>query len=324
MSYRGDWLEGQNRFRRLMLQHFTPKSHPPLELMPVAASVHGMIGFNDTTEANLVRPGRRYRRAGSADRHLLARRRMERGRLPTRAGKPARRLRRVFHGVLLRWEKRPATAGMRFLAWFEPERAMRGTWLEREHADWLLAPSGTPDGAPLSGEGRLSPARPRQASGPRLGAGQYFQGHPRVRASPYTGRTSICIPRSSGTPMNRPDKTGLREVRYISGLYEFLDELARRHPGLILDNCASGGRRLDFEMMRRCVALWRSDSCWDDRSFPRNVQAMTHGLSHLVAAARPGRGRDGCDRAAQRHGRMRVVSPSTSAIRRPSTPWPAP
>ncbi len=79
-----------------------------------------------------------------------------------------------------------------------------------------------------------------------------------------------------------PDEVGLREVRYVNGLYAFLDELARRHPGLILDSCASGGRRLDFEMMRRSVVLWRSDSCWDDRSFPRNVQAMTHGLSHWL------------------------------------------
>lgn len=54
MSYRGDWLDGQNQFRRLMLRHFTPANQPPLKLMPVAASVHGMIGFNDTTEANLV------------------------------------------------------------------------------------------------------------------------------------------------------------------------------------------------------------------------------------------------------------------------------
>ena len=38
-----------------------------------------------------------------------------------------------------------ATAvGLRFLMWFEPERAMRGTYLDREHADWLLMPSGSP------------------------------------------------------------------------------------------------------------------------------------------------------------------------------------
>jgi alpha-galactosidase len=75
------------------------------------------------------------------------------------------------------------------------------------------------------------------------------------------------------------NRIGLREIRHVAGLYDSLDELARRHPGLILDNCASGGRRLDFEMMRRCVALWRSDSCWGQAGFPRNAQAMTYGLS---------------------------------------------
>lgn len=52
-----------------------------------------------------------------------------------------------------------------------------------------------------------------------------------------------------------------------------------RHPGPILHHCASGGRRLDFEMMRRGAALWRSDRGWGEKIFPRNVQAMTHGLS---------------------------------------------
>lgn len=83
---------------------------------------------------------------------------------------------------------------------------------------------------------------------------------------------------------NEPaDAAGLREVRYINGLYWFLDELAKRHPDLIIDNCASGGRRFDFEMLRRSVVLWRSDSCWDDKTYPRNVQAMTHGLSHWIS-----------------------------------------
>ncbi|NBS41795.1 hypothetical protein EBS80_04010 [bacterium] len=80
----------------------------------------------------------------------------------------------------------------------------------------------------------------------------------------------------------KPDEIGLREIRHINGLYSFLDELARRHPSLILDNCAAGGRRLDFEMMRRCIVLWRSDSTWGDKAFPENVQAMTHGLSHWL------------------------------------------
>ncbi|MFZ4396510.1 MAG: alpha-galactosidase, partial [Kiritimatiellia bacterium] len=31
------------------------------------------------------------------------------------------------------------------------------------------------------------------------------------------------------------------------------------HPGLLIDNCASGGRRLELETVSRSVALWRTD-----------------------------------------------------------------
>lgn len=48
-------------------------------------------------------------------------------------------------------------------------------------------------------------------------------------------------------------------MRFVEGLYAFWDELRRRHPGLLIDNCASGGRRLDLETIGRSVALWRTD-----------------------------------------------------------------
>jgi alpha-galactosidase len=35
-------------------------------------------------------------------------------------------------------------------------------------------------------------------------------------------------------------------------------------------------------MMRRCIVLWRSDNTWGHETFPQNVQAMTHGLSHWL------------------------------------------
>jgi len=54
MPYQRSWIQGQNKFRRLMLQYLTPSHHKPMDLMPVAASVHGMIGFNDTSETNLT------------------------------------------------------------------------------------------------------------------------------------------------------------------------------------------------------------------------------------------------------------------------------
>jgi alpha-galactosidase len=57
-----------------------------------------------------------------------------------------------------------------------------------------------------------------------------------------------------------PDRLGMTELKYMEGFYAFWDELLRRHPGLIIDNCASGGRRIDLETMSRSVPLWRSDT----------------------------------------------------------------
>lgn len=55
------------------------------------------------------------------------------------------------------------------------------------------------------------------------------------------------------------DRQGISEIKYINGLYRLLDSLLERFPHLLIDNCASGGRRLDIEMLRRSVSLWRSD-----------------------------------------------------------------
>lgn len=277
MNYGGDWIDGQNQFRRLMLAHHTPKNHPPMTLMPVQAGVHGIFPFNETSEEKLVKlaadvaalklPLDCY--------HLDAG--WNEGGFPKGQGNPQPDPVRFPNG-LAPVGAAVSKTGMRFLAWFEPERAMRGTWLEREHPDWLLKPTGTPD--------RL---RYQERDGFYL----LDLGNPKARQwaiesiSEEITRSGLSFYRQDFNLYpsyfwhtdEKPDEVGLREIRHINGLYAFLDELARRHPDLILDNCAAGGRRLDFEMMRRCIVLWRSDSTWGDKTFPQNVQAMTHGLS---------------------------------------------
>jgi alpha-galactosidase len=280
MNYVGDWIDGQNQFRRLMLAHFTPRNHPPMTLMPVQAGVHGIFPFNETSEEKLVQlaadvaalklPLDCY--------HLDAG--WNEGGFPTGQGNPQADSLRFPNGLA------PVGAavrrtGMRFLAWFEPERVMRGTWLEREHPGWLLKPSQTPeqlryqesDGFLLldlgNPEARQWAIETISEEITRYGLSFYRQD---LNLYPsYFWHTD-----------EKDDEVGLREIRHINGLYAFLDELARRHPDLILDNCAAGGRRLDFEMMRRCIVLWRSDNTWGHESFPQNVQAMTHGLSHWL------------------------------------------
>ena len=75
-----------------------------------------------------------------------------------------------------------------------------------------------------------------------------------------------------------PDRQGMTEIRYIEGLYAMWDELLRRHPGLAIDNCASGGRRIDLETIGRSTALWRTD--WPADAIHR--QCHTFGLLSWV------------------------------------------
>ena len=45
----------------------------------------------------------------------------------------------------------------------------------------------------------------------------------------------------------------------MEGYLAYWDELRHRHPGMLIDSCASGGRRNDLETLRRAVPLLRSD-----------------------------------------------------------------
>ena len=57
---------------------------------------------------------------------------------------------------------------------------------------------------------------------------------------------------------DKPDRIGMTEIGHIEGLYKMWDDLLATHPGLRIDNCASGGRRLDIEMMSRSFSVWRT------------------------------------------------------------------
>jgi len=65
--------------------------------------------------------------------------------------------------------------------------------------------------------------------------------------------------------------------RLLAGLYAYWDSLLARNPGLLIDNCASGGRRIDLETISRSVPLWRTDYSYYE---PNSYLCHTYGL-HL-------------------------------------------
>jgi alpha-galactosidase len=71
----------------------------------------------------------------------------------------------------------------------------------------------------------------------------------------------------------------MTEIKAVEGLYWVLDELHKRFPGIVIDNCASGGRRLDIEMMRRSIPLWPTDmQCTPDFDC-ESLQELSAGLN---------------------------------------------
>jgi alpha-galactosidase len=151
--------------------------------------------------------------------------------------------------------------GTLLIVWFEPERVRPGTWLWKNHPEWLLG----------NGEDRL-----------------LNLGHPdawkwvvnRIDGLITSEGVDLYRQDFNTDPLpcwgaNEPaDRQGITENKYVQGYLAFWDELRRRHPGMLIDSCASGGRRDDLETMRRSLPFLRSDYCTD----PDAMQCHTYGF----------------------------------------------
>lgn len=280
MPWKGDWLIGQNTFRRLLRTHFSPHGHSLPELMPVAASIHGMVGFNDTTEAKLLEFTERVAKANLPIDTIWLDAGWNRSGFPQGQGNPNPDPQRFSAGLKAVGDAVHKT-DRRFLVWFEPERVMKGTELAEQHSSWLLSPSGTPDDLKYQEKDGFLLLDFGNAEARNWMLDLVSKQIKEYGVNIYRQDFNL-YPAWFWHTGEGADENGLHELRYNNGLLTFWDELLKRHPGLVIDNCASGGRRLDFESLRRSVCLWRSDSCWGDPEYPRNVQAMTHGLSHWI------------------------------------------
>ncbi|MBE6637020.1 MAG: hypothetical protein E7618_04375, partial [Ruminococcaceae bacterium] len=84
------------------------------------------------------------------------------------------------------------------------------------------------------------------------------------------------------------NRRGMTEMRYVENLYRLYDSLLAEFPGLMIDNCASGGKRLDLEMIRRTVALHRTDYTCVEYGYGENqwnwegIQYHTQALSYWL------------------------------------------
>jgi alpha-galactosidase len=130
--------------------------------------------------------------------------------------------------------------------WFEPERVADGTRLEREHPEWVnhnLLDLG-------NAEARRWVMEMLDSFINEAGI-EWIRFDFNIDPLPVWER------------IEGEGERGLRQIRHLEGLYEVLDHLLAAHPSLLIEGCASGGRRIDLETVRRCHTFWKSDETED-------------------------------------------------------------
>ncbi len=138
-------------------------------------------------------------------------------------------------------------AGMGFDLWVEPERNVRTTPPVAAHPEWYTI-----------GEGRDAMI---DYGNPEAWRFVYDTLCGLIDGlGPTVYRQDFNTDASAFWSMGRtPEEAALAELRHINGMYRLWDALLERYPHLLIDNCSSGGRRIDLETVRRAVPFFRSD-----------------------------------------------------------------
>lgn len=165
------------------------------------------------------------------------------------------------------------TAGMKFLLWIDSEAARHGTPATLEHPEWFLSMTTAPR---KEGDALLldlgHPAALKSAI-------ETVAGLITTEGVDWYRQDCNTNPTMYWQTHDEPERQGMTQIRHIEGLYAFWDELRRRFPRLVIDNCAGGGRRIDLETVSRSVPLWRSDyGCFADTN-PDGFQVHAAGLA---------------------------------------------
>jgi len=159
-------------------------------------------------------------------------------------------------------------AGAKFLLWFEPERVTKNTQFADKNPDWLLKLSGKDNALFNLGNNEA-----------RLWLTDYISDFLQKEGIDYYRQDFNFDPMPYWVDNDKPDRTGISEIRHIEGLYAFWDSLLVRFPNLLIDNCSSGGRRIDLETISRSSPLWRTDYQYGE---PEGAQCHTYGLNFYL------------------------------------------
>jgi alpha-galactosidase len=152
--------------------------------------------------------------------------------------------------------------GMEFGLWFEGEMVNEDSDLYREHPEWILQAGG-----------RVPPTfRNQQVLDlAHEGAFNHVLGQVDAILSEYD---IAYIKWDHNRVLTEAANFGRPAVRkQVEAIYRLFDELKSRHEGLEIESCASGGGRIDLEMIEHADRFWTSDN--NDALERQNINRYT-------------------------------------------------
>ncbi|MFB8146609.1 alpha-galactosidase [Microbacterium sp. NPDC056003] len=132
-------------------------------------------------------------------------------------------------------------AGMEFGLWVEPEMVSLDSDLARRHPEWLLT---APESVTWRWQHVLDLSLPE------------VEQHLFDRLDALLGEYPIAYLKWD----HNRDLLVEASHPQVLGLYRLLDRLRAAHPGVEIESCASGGGRIDLEILRRVDRVWTSDT----------------------------------------------------------------
>lgn len=237
-AYTGEPADGSNKLRRLLYDRYVPRLAGRKPLAPI--SWNHWFTFENRVNAQMLRRQAELAASVGVEYFCIDSGWFD-GDFPSGVGNWTLSTAK-FPGGLGPVGEHVRSLGMKLGLWFEPERVAAGTRLQREHPDWVhgdLLDLGNPD------------AREwvfRMMS--------HYIDEGGVRWIRFDFNTE---PLPTWDSLDTADTRGRAQIRHIMGLYELLDRLMAAYPDLLIEGCASGGRRIDLETVRRSHTFWKSD-----------------------------------------------------------------
>lgn len=274
--WNGDWLDAQNTWRQWMMAHNMPHPNGKLPSPQMAGNTsREFVEMTEATDKDEMQFIDLYQSLGLHPDYFW----MDAGWYPNNGswvntGTWEVDTKRFPHGLRAVSDHAHAK-GIKIIVWFEPERVTKDSWLYENHPEWLLK-------APADHGNQLYDPEWRLFNFGDPAARQWMTDH----VDKMITEQGIDLYRQDFNidPLNfwrandSPDRQGITEIRYVEGYLAYWDALRQRHPGLLIDSCASGGRRNDIETLRRAVPLTRSDYLLEPAE-PISQQMQTYGMA---------------------------------------------